>query len=269
MARADRPGAPGVRAGPALTVRETWTLFASFYRARGGRRDHRAVGLAEQARRPRRPLSGGQRRRVDVAVGIIGDPDLVFLDEPTTGFDPSARRDAWNMIEGLQDARARRSSSPPTTWTRPSTSPTGWRSCATAEIVAQGAPDELGGAGGGTVVRFRLPPGSRRTTVALGGEAPVSSSGNEVSLPTERPAAGARTRLTAWAERRGRRAGGPRGRPAAPRGRLPRAHRRPSDGVWADASAASAARRGLLPQEAGCATRAWPRLHVFFPSSCW
>jgi ABC-type multidrug transport system permease subunit len=44
----------------------------------------------------------GQRRRVDVAVGLIGDPDLIFLDEPTTGFDPAARRDAWNMIEGLK-----------------------------------------------------------------------------------------------------------------------------------------------------------------------
>src|SRR6185369_10650404 len=47
-------------------------------------------------------LSGGQRRRVDVAVGIVGNPDLVFLDEPTTGFDPAARREAWAMIEGLK-----------------------------------------------------------------------------------------------------------------------------------------------------------------------
>jgi ABC-type multidrug transport system ATPase subunit len=48
-------------------------------------------------------LSGGERRRVDVALGIVGDPDLLFLDEPTTGFDPSARRDAWRMIDGLRE----------------------------------------------------------------------------------------------------------------------------------------------------------------------
>jgi ABC-2 type transport system ATP-binding protein len=88
---------------PLLTVRETLSLFASFYRSPrpvdetielvglSGSRDHR-VGT----------LSGGQRRRLDVAVGLIGDPRLLFLDEPTTGFDPSARRGAWNMIEGLR-----------------------------------------------------------------------------------------------------------------------------------------------------------------------
>ena len=48
-------------------------------------------------------LSGGQQRRLDVGVGIVGNPELLFLDEPTTGFDPSARRDAWNMIEGLKE----------------------------------------------------------------------------------------------------------------------------------------------------------------------
>ena len=60
------------------------------------------VGLEEKRDARVGTLSGGQRRRVDVAVALIGDPDLIFLDEPTTGFDPSARREAWNMIEGLK-----------------------------------------------------------------------------------------------------------------------------------------------------------------------
>jgi ABC-2 type transport system ATP-binding protein len=60
------------------------------------------VGLEEQAQTRIRRLSGGQRRRLDVALGIIGDPDLLFLDEPTTGFDPAARREAWEMVRGLR-----------------------------------------------------------------------------------------------------------------------------------------------------------------------
>jgi ABC-2 type transport system ATP-binding protein len=60
------------------------------------------VGLAEDRHRLVRRLSGGQQRRLDVAIGLAGDPDLLFLDEPTTGFDPSARRAAWEMIRGLR-----------------------------------------------------------------------------------------------------------------------------------------------------------------------
>ena len=60
------------------------------------------VGLAEKAQARGATLSGGQRRRLDVALALVGDPELVFLDEPTTGFDPSARRAAWEMIAGLQ-----------------------------------------------------------------------------------------------------------------------------------------------------------------------
>ena len=59
------------------------------------------VGLAGQARRPVRLLSGGQRRRLDVAVGIVGRPRVIFLDEPTTGFDPQARRQFWDLIRML------------------------------------------------------------------------------------------------------------------------------------------------------------------------
>lgn len=60
-----------------------------------------AVGLTEKAGARLAQLSGGQRRRVDVALGIVGDPELLFLDEPTTGFDPDARRQFWRLIESL------------------------------------------------------------------------------------------------------------------------------------------------------------------------
>jgi ABC-2 type transport system ATP-binding protein len=88
---------------PLLTVRETLSLFASFYRSpRPVDETIELVGLSEARDHRVGTLSGGQRRRLDVAVGLIGDPRLLFLDEPTTGFDPSARRGAWNMIEGLR-----------------------------------------------------------------------------------------------------------------------------------------------------------------------
>ena len=89
---------------PLLTVREAVALFAAFYSApRPVEETIELVGLAEKRDARIGTLSGGQKRRVDVAIGIIGDPDLIFLDEPTTGFDPTARRDAWNMIEGLKE----------------------------------------------------------------------------------------------------------------------------------------------------------------------
>ena len=88
---------------PVHTVRETVGLFSCYYaRPRAVDDTISLVGLAEKRDARIGSLSGGQKRRVDVALGIIGDPDLLFLDEPTTGFDPQARRDAWNMIEGLR-----------------------------------------------------------------------------------------------------------------------------------------------------------------------
>ncbi|WP_129788462.1 ABC transporter ATP-binding protein [Promicromonospora panici] len=63
-----------------------------------------AVGLEEKMRARTRALSGGQRRRLDVALGIIGRPELLFLDEPTTGFDPQARRSFWDLVTGLRDS---------------------------------------------------------------------------------------------------------------------------------------------------------------------
>jgi ABC-2 type transport system ATP-binding protein len=86
-----------------VTVREQLTHFAGYYpNARGVDEVIAAVGLEEKQKTLIRKLSGGQRRRVDVALGIIGRPELLFLDEPTTGFDPEARRQFWELIEKLK-----------------------------------------------------------------------------------------------------------------------------------------------------------------------
>lgn len=86
----------------ALTVREYVRQFAGFFpRPRDVDEVIAAVGLESEADKRVAKLSGGQQRRVDVALGIVGDPELLFLDEPTTGFDPQARRDFWAMLRGL------------------------------------------------------------------------------------------------------------------------------------------------------------------------
>src|SRR4051794_9780473 len=90
---------------PNATVREQLVHFAGLYpKPRDVDEVIAAVGLTEKARTRIRKLSGGQRRRVDVALGIIGSPELLFLDEPTTGFDPEARRQFWDLIAGLRHA---------------------------------------------------------------------------------------------------------------------------------------------------------------------
>ncbi len=87
---------------PELTVAETVRHFAGYYpRPRPVDEVIELVGLGEVAGRRLRALSGGQRRRVDVAIGIVGRPRLLFLDEPTTGFDPHARRRFWELIRTL------------------------------------------------------------------------------------------------------------------------------------------------------------------------
>jgi ABC-2 type transport system ATP-binding protein len=88
---------------PGLSVRECLTLYAGYYRApRDIDETIALVGLTGQTGKLATRLSGGQRRRLDVALALIGDPELIFLDEPTTGFDPSARRAAWEVIAGLR-----------------------------------------------------------------------------------------------------------------------------------------------------------------------
>ena len=87
-----------------LSVRETVHHFAKYYsRAKDPDSVIALTGLSEKADDKIRNLSGGQRRRLDVALGIIGSPELLFLDEPTTGFDPEARRAFWELIRTLRD----------------------------------------------------------------------------------------------------------------------------------------------------------------------
>ena len=89
---------------PGLTVRECMELYAGYYRTpRDVEETIALVGLQEKADALAERLSGGQRRRLDVALALVGDPELIFLDEPTTGFDPSARRNAWAVVDGLRD----------------------------------------------------------------------------------------------------------------------------------------------------------------------
>jgi len=86
-----------------LTVRETHRVFAGYYEhPRDVDEVIDLVGLADKRDARVQTLSGGQKRRLDLGVALVGDPDLVFLDEPTTGFDPAARRAAWEMIRSLR-----------------------------------------------------------------------------------------------------------------------------------------------------------------------
>jgi len=86
-----------------LTVREVHAMFAGYYaQPRDVHEVIELVGLADKAGAQVKTLSGGQKRRLDLGVALIGDPELVFLDEPTTGFDPSARRTAWELVRSLR-----------------------------------------------------------------------------------------------------------------------------------------------------------------------
>jgi ABC-2 type transport system ATP-binding protein len=88
---------------PNLTVLEHLELFAGYYdEPRPPREVLALVGLEEKGRSKTRTLSGGQRRRLDLGVALVGNPELIFLDEPTTGFDPGARRAAWETIRSLR-----------------------------------------------------------------------------------------------------------------------------------------------------------------------
>jgi ABC-2 type transport system ATP-binding protein len=89
---------------PRVTVREALEHFSKAYeRRRDPAETIELVGLAEKADARAKDLSGGQRRRLDLALALVGDPELVFLDEPTTGFDPAARRTAWGVVRSLKE----------------------------------------------------------------------------------------------------------------------------------------------------------------------
>jgi ABC-2 type transport system ATP-binding protein len=151
-------------AGPELTVLEIVRHFAAFYP--GSRRAGEAidlVGLAGQAQFRIGTLSGGQTRRLDVALGIVGRPEMLFLDEPTTGFDPEARRQFWQLIRTLREDGT---TIVLTTHYLDEAEALADRIAVIASglIVAQGAPDTLGGrANAAARVSWEPPGGARRT----------------------------------------------------------------------------------------------------------
>ena len=144
---------------PTLTVREILTLYAAYFPKTRDVDDVLAlVGLEGKAADRASRLSGGQLRRLDVGVALIGDPELLFLDEPTTGFDPDARRQFWDVITGLRE----------TGTTIFLTTHYMDEAEALADrvgilrdgrVAALGTPSELQASRGGVVIRFALPHG--------------------------------------------------------------------------------------------------------------
>ena len=188
---------------PTLTVEETLQLYAGLYfTPRSVPETIDLVGLKGREHDRVGTLSGGQRRRVDVGVGLIGDPDLIFLDEPTTGFDPAARRDAWNMIEGLKSLGKTVFL---TTHYMDEAQHLSDRVAIlrAGQIVATGTPDSLGAGDGqgATVVRFRLPQGVTPEEIAAAVGAAPDVSGAQVSFRTDN-AQRALSKLLAFADAR-------------------------------------------------------------------
>lgn len=138
-----------------LTARELVRIFAGYYpRRRDVDEVLELVGLADKGAARVRTLSGGQKRRLDLALALVGDPDLLFLDEPTTGFDPTARRAAWEMIRSL---RSLGTTILLTTHYLDEAQQLADRVAViiAGRIVSLGSPAELIGASGRTEIRFR------------------------------------------------------------------------------------------------------------------
>ena len=175
-----------------LTVREALDIYGSGYSKKlDTERLVDIVGLHEKIDARIGTLSGGQKRRAELALGIVGDPDLIFLDEPTTGFDPSARREAWTVIDNL---RGLGKTILLTTHYMDEAQNLSDRVAviAAGEIVAEGTPETLGGRElSATRISFRRPEG-----VDLPFDAPVQD--GMVVIEASEPTAQLH-RLTSWA----------------------------------------------------------------------
>ncbi|HET6830960.1 MAG TPA: ABC transporter ATP-binding protein [Solirubrobacterales bacterium] len=182
-----------------LTVRETLTMYAGYYRdPRPVEATIDLVGLAEKADERAGRLSGGQQRRLDVAVALVGDAELLFLDEPTTGFDPSARRAAWAVIEGLRDLG--KTVMLTTHYMDEAQALADRVAVITAgEIIAAGTPDDLGGRRhADSLISFDLPAAAAVSAVrgAVTGE--WTQSNGRLALRSADPTRSLHE-LTAWA----------------------------------------------------------------------
>jgi ABC-2 type transport system ATP-binding protein len=183
-----------------LTVRETLEMYAGYYPSpRDIPETIELAGLSDKADERAGRLSGGQQRRLDVALALIGDPDLLFLDEPTTGFDPSARRQAWDAIAGL---RGLGKTIFLTTHYMEEAQRLADRVAIISggQIVAEGTPGELGGRQlAATEIRFQAGPGDDGLPAPFD---KASRDGGVVSLHTQSPVEDL-NRLTSWALERG------------------------------------------------------------------
>ena len=185
---------------PYLSVEETINLFRGYY-------PHplpleqilEAIGLREQRRTRVKRLSGGQQRRLDVSIGLAGDPELLFLDEPTTGFDPSARRGAWEMIRNLQSLGK---TILLTTHYMDEAEHLADRVAimVDGEIVAEGPPSDLSQRDGSVTIGFRIDSGSGALPEDLGAEQTGNS--GRYTITTSTPT-GSLHQLTGWAVEQG------------------------------------------------------------------
>ena len=184
-----------------VTVAEALDTFGAAYRHPRDRDEViELVGLVGKQNARLKTLSGGQQRRIDMALGLIGDPDLLFLDEPTTGFDPEARRAAWEMIKGL------RSLGRTIVLTTHYMEEAEYLADRVAvlmdgQIVACAPPSQLLGSERSTI-RFRLPAGVGRAGLPALVAATVEIDEGIAVVNTERPTA-LLAELTGWAMQRG------------------------------------------------------------------
>ena len=186
-----------------LTVREMIELYGAPYpNPRPADEIIALVGLTEQRDKRAGTLSGGQRRRLDLAVGITGDPELIFLDEPTTGFDPAARRRSWELIADLKDLGK---TILLTTHYMEEAQFLADRVVviANGRVIAEGTPDTLGrGQAEAALVTFRTPAGFDASELPLPDEAALEHNGATLSFRTPTPTADLAP-LLSWAAVRG------------------------------------------------------------------
>lgn len=186
-----------------LTVAETLALYRSpFRRARPVAESLELVGLESAGSQRVETLSGGQQRRLDLAVGIVGYPELLFLDEPTTGFDPAARHGAWDLVRRLcADGTTVLLTSHYLDEVEALASRVGV--ILAGRLVAEGTPGELVADSGSTMVRFELPGDSVLGDLpVLDGSAPRMGDDGRVELATDTPTSTVHA-LTSWAIGRG------------------------------------------------------------------